>query len=190
MVRKFDTAESEETGPEDLVIRAFSRCSNYPKERAGVLGLAQGLRASADKFGVSMSAIIAECVSTSSFCPTDHDLLEVARALRPADKQEKHDRCRFGLCDGSGWREGFYLHTIHQGDEHKNTWIEKTLIESRTLFDELARKVDWKTQMVYEGRYRCRCHPPREGEDDKRFPTRRKGAAGLSKADVRDVGAA
>ncbi len=181
---KFEPSEAEESGPEELVVRAFSRCSNYPKERAGVLGLAQGLRAAADRFGVEMPVIIAECVGSSSFCPTDHDLLEVARALRPADKQEKHDRCSFGLCDGSGWREGFYLHTVHQGDEHKNTWTEKTLIESRTLFEELARKVDWKTQTVYEGRYRCRCHPPREGDDDKRFPTRRKGTAGFTKADA------
>lgn len=186
----FDTQETEENGPEELVVRAFSRCQNYPKERAGVLGLAQGLRSASDRFLVPMSVIIAECIESSTFCPTDHDLLEVARALRQSEKPEKHSGCPFSLCDGTGWREGFYLHTVHAGDEHKNTWTEKTLIANRAIFEELARKVDWKTQMVFEGRYRCRCHPPREGDDDKAFPTRRKSASGLSKAEQREIGAA
>ena len=182
MAFKFGNEEPTEAGPEDLVVQAFSRCSNYPKDRTGVLGLAQGLRSAADRFGVEMPAIVAECAESSNFCPTDHDLLEVARALRPQDKQANRDKCPSGLCDGSGWREGFYLHTVHPGDEHKNSWVEKTSIANRETFEELERKVDWKTQMAYSGRYRCQCHPPREGEDDKQFPVKRKGAAGLSKA--------
>lgn len=162
---EFKTEDNEPEGPEELVVRAFSRCSNYPKGRAGVLGLAQGLRLAADRFGVPMTTIVTECVEVSAFCPTDHDLLEVARALVPAVWiRERRTKCPYGACDGTGWAEEFRLYTIHPGDEHKTAWVEKRKLESREVFEELERKVDWKTQKVYSVRRRCICHPAREPE--------------------------
>ena len=106
MADRFD-AETEQEYPEEMVIRAFSRCQNYPKERAGVLGLAQGLRAASDRFGVPMADIIRECVESSSYCPTDTDLLAVARGLTARDQPalkpwNPHPKCP--ECGDSGWR--------------------------------------------------------------------------------------
>ena len=167
--------ETETDEPEELVIRAFSRCGNYPKERAGVLGLAQGLLKASEKFHVPMQRIIQECIESSTFCPTDHDLLEVARALKKVPDKPKETKCSFGLCDGSGWRESFMLHTVHPGDETHSSWIEKEPIANRETYDKLAKSVDWKTQMAYEGRYRCKCHPPRA--EDEKHETRKRNKA-------------
>ena len=74
--------EPTDDGPEELVTRAFSRCSNWPKDRLGVLGLSQGLRKAADRFSVTMQAIVARCAETSQYCPTDADLINVGRDLK------------------------------------------------------------------------------------------------------------
>ena len=155
--------ESEEQLPEDLVVRAFSRCSNYPKDRAGVLGLAQGLKKASERFSVPMEGIVRECVESSVFCPTDTDLLNVARSMRPAEEQERKrpSKCPFALCDGSGWREVCHLHTKNVGDGTRPAWVEKTII-SREEYQDLCTKVDWNVQSVYESRYRCKCHPSRD----------------------------
>jgi hypothetical protein len=166
---KIDRDEQQQD-PEDLVIRAFSRCQNYPKDRLGVLGLAQGLKLASDRFSVKMEEIINECVESSVFCPTDADLLNVARELVPKEKSVeekwKNRKCPFQLCDGSGWREKYYLHTHHVGDGDRAAWVEKVEI-TQEQYDVLSVKVDWKTQMAYAGRYRCKCHPPREPEPEK-----------------------
>jgi hypothetical protein len=158
------TPEDGGCAPEDLVIRAFSRCQNYPKERAGVLGLAQGLATAAARYGVTAEAIVRECVESSVFCPTDTDLLNVARGMRPADGGEhRHPtKCPYELCDGSGWREVCHLHSKH-AEPDRPAWVEKTII-TREQYNDLGRKIDWQTQSVYESRYRCKCHPPRDPE--------------------------
>ena len=81
MSNMYDDDANEETTPEDLCRRAFSRCGNWPEDRAGQLGLAQGLKLASDRYRVPEQDIIARCKEQSSFCPTDHDLLNVAADL-------------------------------------------------------------------------------------------------------------
>jgi hypothetical protein len=100
---RFAKVENDERGEksvEELVIEAFSRCSNYPKERAGVLGLAQGLRKASDKYRISVEGIVERCAENSPYCPTDAELFSTAlsmrdeldRALKEAnEKKEKRE---------------------------------------------------------------------------------------------------
>ena len=100
---------TEETGqePEQMVVAAFSRCQNYHKERAGVLGLAQGLRNAATATGVTMAAIVARCQELSQYCPTDYDLGQVAAELAVLSRPKAPMGCE--KCQGSGWES----HTSH-----------------------------------------------------------------------------
>lgn len=156
-------------GPEEIVMRAFARCQNFPKERIGVLGLAQGLRVASDKFGVPMERIVSSCVSESPFCPTDYDLMNVARGMR-VEKQVGPRSCPHDICDGSGWRQVCHMHTARgRGDA---SWVEKEII-SRGQYENLASKVAGTQQKVFESRYRCKCHPA--NEPDKEPKARRAG---------------
>ena len=84
------TNEPHEGNPEDLV-QAFAPASNFPKERAGVLALAQALRRAADDFHIAMTDIVRECSDVSSWCPTAADIRNVARSMRDAirNRQQK-----------------------------------------------------------------------------------------------------
>ena len=159
-------AESHEIGLEEMVTRAFSRCSNFPKERIGVQGLADGLKLAAKRFGVPPSRIVAECAETSGYCPTDADMIGVARSLRPADPEPSPRFCPLGVCDGTGWVQCHHLHTKHSRPGGAS-WVEKEAI-TQTQFDSLAKQVDWQSQSVYESRRRCECHPPRPEDVEKK----------------------
>ena len=149
---------------EESVRLAFSRCPNFPKDQIGFDGLVKGLRDSAKRFKVSESAIIAECVETTQYCPTDYDLINVARSLRPADLQKGPRVCPVGKCDGSGWLATWWLITQRSADGG-GVWVEKQQM-SVQQYDE------WRgpkpNQEVYAARHRCTCHPPRADELEKR----------------------
>ncbi len=67
----------------------FQRCMNYPKDEDGIAALARGLMRASNLIGPSMTAIVEECLSSSLYCPTDADMLGVARDLRgPANFEE------------------------------------------------------------------------------------------------------
>ncbi len=59
----------------------LQRTANFPKDEAGSLALVHGLIRAAEKTGVAMDAIVEECCSSSRYCPTDADLLVVAKDL-------------------------------------------------------------------------------------------------------------
>lgn len=164
--------DEDEAIPEEQVA-AFARCPNYPRDENGVLFLAQGLRKAATRHGLRMSAIVEECLTTSGYCPTDLDMMNVARSLaigrggQQACESRKPTKCPFELCDGSGWREVCHMWTHHGDSDGGPAWVEKGII-TRDQYDALSKKVDWVKQAVYESRYRCKCHPPREVEEPKR----------------------
>lgn len=110
------TNENEiEAPPEDIVIAAFSRCQNYPKERAGVLGLAQGLRNAATATGIAMAAIVARCQELSQYCPTDYDINQVANELAVLSRPHVPMGCE--KCQGSGW-ESYTSHVETAAGEY------------------------------------------------------------------------
>ena len=67
--------------PMDLLPR-FQRCANYPRDDEGVLALAQGLAAAWRHTGVRMADIVERCATDSQYCPTDADLLTVAKEIK------------------------------------------------------------------------------------------------------------
>lgn len=153
-----------EDSMEETVRRAFSRCPNFPKDRPGVDGLVQGLETAAKRFKVSIPAIIAECVEKTQYCPTDYDLIEVARGLKPAEIQQGPRECPHGICDGSGWRDIFHLHTQH-AKPGGGCWIER---ETMTMAQYDLWHGPKPGQEVYASRCRCTCHPARADEIEKR----------------------
>ena len=70
--------EPDQLSPEDICRQAFSRCSNWPEDRLGQIGLAQGLSHASKRFRISQEDLIERCRELSAFCPTDADLLRVA----------------------------------------------------------------------------------------------------------------
>ena len=171
--------DDNEKTPMELA-NAFARCGNFPKDLAGIQLLAQGLRRASDMYDIPMSQIVDACTAASQFCPTDADLINVAREINETAKQARYraesrrtagrpSKCPHWLCDGSGWRAVRHLHTHHVGAAG-HQWVEKTIVPEGS---DVADKIDWKTQMVYDSRYRCRCHPARDPEADPK-PRKRK----------------
>ena len=97
-IRKTDEMAMD---PDELCREAFSRCSNWPQDRAGQLGLAQGLKRAADRHRINQAALVRRCAELSAFCPTDHDLMRVAEEMAE-DKARAPMGCE--VCRGSGWR--------------------------------------------------------------------------------------
>ena len=64
------------------LVAVFERCSNYPRDERGVQALADGLLAAETAMLVPAAEIVARCARESTFCPTDADLLTVAREIR------------------------------------------------------------------------------------------------------------
>ena len=89
--QKSEDKTTADPSPMSLVA-TFQRCSNYPRDFAGVLALAQGLKRAADTSGVSMAAIVEKYAAESQYCPTDADLLAVARELQDKVDREEQDQ--------------------------------------------------------------------------------------------------
>lgn len=92
------TKRPEQEDPSILASEAFSRCSNWPQDRSGQIGLAQGLKLASTRFGFTMAEIISIARETSAYCPTDFDLLNIARDMRKratevvAAEAQRHQR--------------------------------------------------------------------------------------------------
>lgn len=70
------------------LVTKLDRTINYPKEMPSVVNLARGLQKAADTMMVSASLIVEKCAEASQFCPTDADLLTVARELRDENRRK------------------------------------------------------------------------------------------------------
>jgi hypothetical protein len=107
--------------------------------------------------GVDPEKIIAECAVSSQYCPTDAELLSVARGIRgPAEAPpvERRGKCPYGKCDGEGWRLGWALHTQETGANFRFKRREWITEEQANI---LWPKIDKQSQVIYEGAARCKC---------------------------------
>jgi hypothetical protein len=121
-----DDSTEDQLCPDDLCRQAFSRSANWPEDRLGQIGLAQGLAQASKQFRISKEDLIQRCREISAFCPTDADLLRVAGemfrtrqdALLANKKQLREWEKRYGpprpydtsqkgkcLCCGREWEE-------------------------------------------------------------------------------------
>jgi hypothetical protein len=152
--------DEEQLNPEQLCVAAFSRCSNWPNERLGQIGLAQGLAKACADFGQDARAVVAKCKELSAFCPTDFDLLAVARDMRDEQRRAKPAReymhtPKCALCGDSGWQPCYWLHTRVGGKVRK----EEITAESAAAFWAAAPELR-KAQTVYDAVRRCRTGCP------------------------------
>ena len=68
-------------------IARLSRTKNYPKDESGLVGLAEGLIQAAAATGANPQQIVMVCATTSEWCPTDFDLMTVAKQIRDEQKR-------------------------------------------------------------------------------------------------------
>ena len=177
--------ERDERPPIDL-IAVFERCVNYPRDRAGVQALAQGLAKASQITGISAAKIVERCCEESSRCPTDAELLQTARGLQAPNSEERKKRrgpCPLKACDGSGFIRVCFLwtHKTEKLGEEIHNYVEKELI-SEQQYDHLRKIVDWKTQEVYDSVRRCRCNPAREPLEPTPRPRKRKALTKFGEA--------
>lgn len=68
-----------------LAEKFFSRAPNYPRETAAFCGLVNGLVNAEKVTKISAARIAAQCAEASKYCPTDADLLTIARDMVRCD---------------------------------------------------------------------------------------------------------
>ncbi len=68
-----------------LAEKFFSRAPNYPRETAAFCGLVNGLVNAEKATKVPAARIAAHCAEQSKYCPTDADLLTMARDMVRCD---------------------------------------------------------------------------------------------------------
>lgn len=158
------------------LVSKLDRTINYPKEYPGIVGLATGLKKASDLLKVGAGLIVDRCAETSQFCPTDADLMQIARDIARCDAVAagKYDttasdansgsihRAPCAQCQNSGWEIIYTLHTLNGGGWKR----AKRENITREQFDNLSEKLDPKTQRVFSGARRCdSCRPGGEVED-------------------------
>lgn len=134
----------------------LSRQANFPDSEQGIKDLAKGLQ-KAVALGISPDQLIEACKSASPYCPTDWDMMQVARDLLPhqlrPSYETKEPKCPH--CHGTGWAEFFYLVT-HESPGNKSSYKRREQI-SRAIYEGLVDKVDHIQQETYSAVKRCAC---------------------------------
>lgn len=77
------------------LIGKFSRCQRFPIDILGINTLAEGLERASKTTGVPMAEIVDAALPIAQFCPTDAELLTIARNIRDQrsnDAEAKRDR--------------------------------------------------------------------------------------------------
>ncbi len=163
----------------DLVGK-LSRTKKYPADDEGVMNLAQGLQKASDSTQVGAGRIIERCASISEWCPTDAELLTVARDLAREDavangtydsmaghsSNVNSERQPCAVCENTGWETAYTLHTPVNGN-----WKQaKRENITQAAYDEISRKMNaeiWEKQRIYSGARRCTACTPKAIEKTK-----------------------
>ncbi len=69
------------------LIARLSRTKNYPKDEDGLTFLAEGLMRASAETGAPGQQIVMVCATTSEWCPTDADLMTIAKQIRDEQKR-------------------------------------------------------------------------------------------------------
>ncbi len=69
------------------LVGRLARTKDYPADIAGVTFLAEGLLRAADQYSVDPHHVVMTCATTSRFCPTDADLVTIARQIHDEQKR-------------------------------------------------------------------------------------------------------
>jgi hypothetical protein len=139
-----------------IITHKLSRQANFPDTDEGVKDLAKGLQR-AVALGVSPDRLIEECKRSSPYCPTDWDLMQVARDLMPRETWQQPERGKCPHCSGAGWAESFWLVT-QESPGNRASFKRRERI-SREVYEELSMpgKLDHAKQGTYAAVRRCQC---------------------------------
>ena len=152
--RKDDTPESV---PLEDQVQAFAPCPNFPRERAGVLALAQALGVAAKNNGVAPEDLVARCARSSTFCPTPADLFKVAFEMREERDKTRTYRTpsapRCERCGDTGWITRYWVSDAIAGGK------ERFQIEAEDVptWEKRIRETPGCAQQVYSEADRCGC---------------------------------
>jgi len=78
--------------PAGEIVMQLAAMANFPGERAAVEALARALERSACDSGMTMQAIVDECLNGGAFCPTPFDLRNLAMGMKKLAREK-----RFGV---------------------------------------------------------------------------------------------
>jgi hypothetical protein len=103
--------------------------------------------------------VVTEISEYWDHCPDGRELREALRRETNANTVSippwKSTTCPNNQCDGSGYIEVFSLHS--QIANPGGTAFKETSMISREQYDDLSKKIDWRTQMLYTGVKKCAC---------------------------------
>ena len=89
------------------------------------------------------------------FFPRPVDIYDTASlTLRDSDMPHPDKNCR--VCDGTGWEPAWQLCTHHHGP-NGSAYKSVDLIFDQAIADDLRKKIDGRTQVLYDCRRRCSC---------------------------------
>ncbi len=154
------------------LVSKLQRTKKFPADDAGLECLARGLQQASESAKIGAGRIIDRCSQISEWCPTDAELLTVARDLAREDavvtgtfdstqsaansfREPSAPRCP--ICDGTGFEIVWTLHTRTPNGSWKYAKREN-------ISPEAARSIEtsaiWpnETQRIYSGARRC-SHP-------------------------------
>ncbi len=148
------------------IIERLSRTKNYPRDINGLNFLAEGLTRAAGSTGVDPSRIVKACAAASEWCPTDADLLSVARDIARLDavaagtydttaggsNSAGRHRPPCARCQNSGWEIVWTLHTLGPDNNWRHAKRENVTQDQAV---DLISKIDGRRQQVYSGARRC-----------------------------------
>ena len=159
-----------------VLVSRLERTAGYPRSDDGVEFLARGLQKASATTGIKEARIVERCAEISRYCPTDSDLLTVAKDIARLDALAGgtfDSQAGAGnhvaanpprscpKCHGTGWEIVYALHTF-EGGQH-NFVRKERITEDRA--NELWPKIDTRKQMIYSGARRCHCPVPAERVD-------------------------
>ncbi len=153
------------------IVSRLSRTKRYPTTGAEMQALADGLIRAHTATRVPGADIVLKCAELSEWCPTDADLLTVARDIarcsQVADGSFDSMARPLGpstggcqLCHGSGFEIRYTLMTYEGGSKY--TFRKRESI-SESQARELEPRIDRTKQEIFSGARRCACREQKAG---------------------------
>lgn len=151
------------------LVAKLDRTKKYPTSGAGLQSLAAGLMRAVEITGISGADIVAQCAVLSEWCPTDADLMTVAKDIARGNGviQGSFDSmampspgshgCK--LCGGSGWEIIYTLHSWEGGNQYTFRKRQNVTEEQAEVLIKKIRDLPREqcTQEVYSGARKCAC---------------------------------
>lgn len=118
--------------PAGEIVMQLAAMANFPGERAAVEALARALERSACDSGMTMQAIVDECLNGGAFCPTPFDLRNLAMGMKKLAREKREGSIH------AKWREQYGEPNPQWGSDLLAQLIAPTPAEQRAKLHERA----------------------------------------------------